>query len=100
MTKEERIKEYESRPETKARRRGYIKSRQTGGWFVYYIPSIHYCGITKDLYARESYHRTQSNIDTEGLTVLFHSLDAAEAHYHEAMFQSVLGIGGLNVKLN
>jgi len=88
---------YEKTIKAKTTRANYRKARQTGGYFIYYIPSIHYCGIAKDLYVRESWHRTQKNVDTTGLKVLFHSMDRVEAAYHEALFQSVLAIKGLNV---
>jgi len=89
----EEYKEYRKKYE-----KAYREARQTGGYFVYYIPSIHYCGIAKDLYARESWHRNKKKINTDGLKVLYHSMDKSEAAHHEAMFQSVLGIKGLNVK--
>ena len=93
-----RQRTYESKPEVIERRKAYRKARQSGGYFVYYLPSENYCGITVDMYARESQHRTIGKKDTTGMRVLFHSLDRSIAAHHEAMFQSVLGMYGLNAQ--
>jgi hypothetical protein len=93
-----RNREYSNRPDIKAREKKRIQDRQSGGYFVYYIPSTHYCGITKDMYVRESFHRTVNKIDTTGMNILYHSDNLLDAAHHEAMFQSVLGMNGLNVK--
>ena len=94
------VLKYSTSDKGKATRKRKREERKTGGWFVYYIPSIHYCGITKDLYSRESYHRTVNGTDTDGLRVLYHSMNGKDAAYHEALFQATLGMEGLNVKLN
>lgn len=93
-----RSKEYENKPETKAKRKAYRKARQTGGYFVYYLPAEHYCGIATDLTSRISWHKHKGK-NTDNYKVLFHSFDKKEAAYNEALFQSVLAIEGLNVKL-
>ena len=102
MTKEQREahnarqRKYESKPEVKARRKKQREARQNGH-YVYYVPSIHTVGLTNDLYRREAIYRSDG-VDTEGFRVLYHSMDRVEAAHHEALFQSVLGINGLNFK--
>ena len=73
------------------------KRLDANGWYVYYIPSDHYCGLTNDLPRRRSWHKHMGT-DVEGFRVLYHSMDKSSAAYHEAMFQGVLGIHGVNVK--
>jgi predicted GIY-YIG superfamily endonuclease len=73
-----------------------IKQKVNDGYYVYYLPEEHYCGITNNLYQRESSHRNTAGKNTNNMTILFHSMDRNIAAHHEAMFQSVLGIGGLN----
>jgi hypothetical protein len=78
------------------KRKASIILRRSGGYFVYYLPEEHYCGITNDLYNRESGHRNTAGKNTDNMQVLFHSMDRSIAAHNEAMFQSVLGINGLN----
>jgi hypothetical protein len=82
--------------EASIKRKARINSRRSGGYFVYYLPNEHYCGITNDLYNREASHRNTAGKNTDGMRVLFHSMDRSIAAHHEAMFQSILGINGLN----
>ena len=81
-----------------ANQRAYTarKPKIDDGYYVYYLPEEHYCGVTNNLYQRESQHRNTANKNTDGMTILFHSMDRNIAAHHEAMFQSVLGINGLN----
>lgn len=78
------------------------KSRELAeGYYVYYLPEEHYCGVTGDLTERIRLHQSSHNgvkHNVEGWRVLYHSFDKAEAYHHEAMFQSILGIKGLNYK--
>ena len=75
-----------------------IRDNRTKVYYVYYIPSVHYCGVTNHLSVRMSQHKTVEGIDTEGWRVLYASKDPKEAAYHEALFQSVLAIEGVNYK--
>ena len=71
--------------------------RDANGWLVYYIPSTNYCGITNDPPRRKSWHKHMGT-DVEGFRVIYHSESKVEAAYHEALFQAVLGMNGINVK--
>ena len=65
-------------------------------YIVYYIPSNHYLGMTNEPESRMSYHkRTGKNI--ENFKVLYCCESRKEAKYIEAMFHSVLLIGGLSM---
>ena len=103
MTDEERIKKHREysnawcKNNKEKRNATAKKRREANGWYIYYIPSIHYCGITNDLPSRRAWHKCK-DIDVEGFRVLYHSMDKSEAAYHESMFQGVLGIHGVNVK--
>jgi hypothetical protein len=100
----EYLKEYLSNPINRERhnknQRNYTvrRPKKQDGYFVYYLPEEHYCGITNNLSGRESSHRNTENRNTENMMVLFHSMDRSIAAHHEAMFQSVLGMNGLNYK--
>jgi len=87
-----------ARDKHNANQRSYTarKPKKDEGYYVYYLPEEHYCGITNNLYQRESSHRNTALKNTNNMTVLFHSMDKSIAAHHEAMFQSVLGINGLN----
>ena len=83
----------------KSKRKKLREERKPGYYTVYYIPEHHYVGCTK-LHPpdRIAVHRRRNNYNTEGWKVLFCSENKAEAFHHEAMFQSILGINGLNFK--
>ena len=82
----------------KTNTRAFRKRLKSKGYWVYYIPSINYCGITHDLTQRKSWHKTVKNVDVTGFRILFHSFCRKETAYREAMFQSVLCMEGLNYK--
>ena len=63
-------------------------------YVVYYIPSIHYVGFTKNLKNRMRVH--EKSTDINNWRVLYCNADKKTAAYHEALFQSVLSINGLN----
>ena len=73
------------------------KREKKHGYFVYYLPHENYCGVTNRLRTRINRHKIE-NKNIDDWIVLYHSNDAAEAAHHEAMFQSVLGMNGLNYK--
>ena len=81
----------------------YFQKKFDGNYYVYYLPEDNYCGITKTLqyrmYAHKAgtgYGRKKRNI--EGWTVLYSSPCIKDAHYHEALFHSVLCMEGLNIR--
>lgn len=78
--------------------RSWRERQRLKGYWVYYIPSINYCGITHDLTQRKSWHKTFAKVDVTGFRILFHSFCRKETAYKEAMFQSVLCMEGLNYK--
>ncbi len=64
-------------------------------YYVYYLPSENYCGFTNDVSRRISSH-SRRGMDTKNFRVLFASEDFIETAHMEALFQSTLGMQGLN----
>ena len=76
----------------------FVKPRFAKGIvYVYYLPEENYCGITKNPVDRMRAHR-YSGKDTDGWTILYASKNMKDACYHEALFQSVLAMEGLNYR--
>lgn len=73
----------------------YNKTKHDGIYTVYYLPEEHYCGYTKSYDRRLQKHKSEGK-DISKAKVLFASKDWNTAVHHEAMFQSYLGIEGLN----
>ena len=89
---------YKGRSECRACQNKARRERETKqGFFVYYLPNEHYCGFSNRLKTRINRHKVEGR-DVDGWKVLYHSFDKADAAYHEALFQSTLGINGLNFK--
>ena len=64
-------------------------------YIVYYLPEEHYCGFTNNPQYRMTDHKKHGkNIDN--WRVLQTCATKTEAAYTEALFQSTLGINGLN----
>ena len=78
------------------RKANYDKTKD-GNHYVYYLPEPHYCGVTDNLEKRISIHKARGK-NVEGWRVLYSSPNKSEAYHHEAMFQGVLGMNGLNYK--
>lgn len=102
-----KLKKHYTRGECKVCRNKKIKEklaakRKDPLYYVYYLPHENYCGITVDIDMRMKDHlRTRSDRkrsrpkNVDDYRVLFISKDKTEAHYHEALFQSVLAMDGL-----
>ena len=73
------------------------KSSKLDYYLVYYLPEENYVGMTQYPTKRISNHRRKGK-NVDGWRVLYCSNDKMEAGYHEALFQSVLGMKGLNIK--
>lgn len=73
-----------------------FKNKRLDHYVVYYIPSHHYVGMTNEPGSRMQYHKgTGKNVDE--YKVLYACECRKEAKYHEALFQSVLGMEGLSM---
>jgi len=70
--------------------------RHDGFYSVYYLVNEHYCGYTKNLERRIKDHNRDGK-DCSEIRLLYTSKNKIEAAHHEAMFQSYLGMGGLNI---
>lgn len=66
-----------------------------GHYSVYYLPKEHYCGMTDYLDERMRLHKSRG-MNTEGWRVLYCTEDEIDCRYHEALFQSTLGMRGLS----
>ena len=73
----------------------YNINKHDGIYTVYYLPEEHYCGYTRSYDRRLQKHKSDGK-DINGARVLFASKDWSTAVHHEAMFQSYLGMEGLN----
>ena len=78
---------------------GYAKAK-LDHYVVYYLPKEHYCGHTNNIQYRLSAHRRKNNRDTDGWIILYCCETKVEAAHVEAMYQSVLGMNGLNFRNN
>ena len=74
-------------------RKKYL-SRLDGYYSVYYLPEEHYCGATNCVDMRIKDHSRKGK-NTKGWRILYCSESRNTAVHYEAMFQTVLGIGGL-----
>ena len=97
--KKEYEKEYylKNKDKIDARQREHNKKRKERYYCVYYLPEEHYCGFSIELLRRIGEHR-RAGKNVDGWRILYYSKDKTEAAYHEALFQSVLSINGLNYK--
>ena len=76
-----------------------------GNYYVYYLPLHNYCGVTRVLMPRLYNHVAGSGYgnhkyDITGWRILYSSPNQKDAHYHEALFQSVLAMEGLDIRMN
>ena len=96
----EYFKEYykNNKEAIKKNKQKWYNIKKLDHWIVYYLPEEHYCGITNDPYHRMKTHDQQQGHNTTGWKVLYCSEDKKDAGYHEGLFQTVLGIEGLNIK--
>ena len=76
----------------------YLKKQEESSlnyYLVYYLPEEHYVGITSNPWSRMRKHKNGGR-NISKWRVLYSCKTKKEAGYIEAMFQSVLGINGLN----
>ena len=74
--------------------------RESSGYWVYYLPESHYVGMTNNLAVRLSTHKGRDGRCVDNYKLLYHCDCPKTAAYHEALFQSVLGMEGLNGSQN
>ncbi len=96
----DKVKEYNKRQYAKNKSEGKrsCDKSKLDYYVVYYLPKEHYCGHTNNPEVRMGDHRRKKNRNTDGWRVMYACETKVEAAHVEAMYQSVLGINGLNYR--
>lgn len=75
-------------------------SKKPGYYSIYYLPEENYCGLTSMYLPDRIDHHRKKGRNIDNWRILFCSADKTEAYHTEALFQSTLGMEGLNCNTN